>query len=122
MALFRINKLPKIMSLKVEVHPRGHVALCNGPIHRIPIKIEQNLDDPPGNAEEMADRVQEWTKRESERKALKLAKFQRTVKTRVNARERLMQQEMAATSSKAMQSDAEKALKLDKSQQRKVGG
>lgn len=104
------------MSLRVRTHPRGHISSCNGNLHQLETKVVHYLDDPSLNAVERAALVQEWTKKEGERKAQRLAKFQKEVKVRVSARGKLMQQEMAATSTKAMQSEqdaAERALKLD---------
>lgn len=104
------------MSLKVYGHPRGHIASCNGSLEQLKTRVSCDLYDPSLSASERGALVQEWTEKERERKALKLAQFQRDVKSRVNAREKLMQQEMAETSSKAMRSEqeaAERALKLD---------
>lgn len=104
------------MSLKVCPHPRGHVASCNGSLDQLQTRIHCDFNDRRLSAGERATLVQEWTHKERERKAQKLAQFQKDVKSRVSAREKLIQQEMAATSSKAMkyeQEAAEKALKLD---------
>lgn len=102
--------------MKVCPHPRGHVASCNGSLDQLQTRIQCDFHDPRLSAGERAALVQEWTQKERERKAQKLAQFQKDVKSRVSAREKLIQQEMAATSSKAMkyeQEAAEKALKLD---------
>lgn len=104
------------MSLKVCPHPRGHVASCNGSLHSFKTKVEQYPYDPSLSASQRAALVEEWTEKETQRKALKLAQFQKEVKLRVSAREKLIQQEMVATSSKAMQSEqaaVERALRLD---------
>ena len=103
-------------SLKVCPHPRGHIASCNGSLHRFTTKVELYPYDPSLSASQRAALVEEWTKKERQRKTLKLAQFQKEVKLRVSTREKLIQQEMMATSSKAMQSEqaiVEKALKLD---------
>lgn len=110
------TKNSKKMSLKVCPHPRGHIASCNGSLEELETRIECDLRDPCLSAAERAALVQEWTERERMRKALKLSQFQRDVKNRVSAREKLVQQEMAAATSKAMESEqeaAERALKLD---------
>jgi len=104
------------MSLRVCPHPRGHIASCNGSLQKFQTKVECDLHNPHLSAAERAALVQDWTEKERERKALRLARFQQEVKDRVSAREKLIQQEIAQTSSKAMrleQEAAERALKLD---------
>ena len=102
--------------MKVQPHQRGHVANCNGNVRQLETRVEQYPNDPHLSARERAALVDEWTERETERKALRLAQFQREVRVRVSAREKLMQQEMAAASSRALHSEqaaVERALKLD---------
>ncbi len=104
------------MSLRVDSHIRGHVASCNGRVDKLRIKVEQDIEN-PGNAVEQAAHVEDWSKNEWKRKELRLAQFRKEVKNRVSAREKLIQKEIAATSTKAMQSEqeaVERALKLDK--------
>lgn len=103
-------------SLKVCPHPRGHVASCNGSVGELETRVDCALHDPCLSASDRAGLVQEWTEKERMRKALKLSQFQKDVKNRVSAREKLVQQEMAAATTKAMKSEqeaAERALKLD---------
>lgn len=105
------------MNLRVDRHPRGHVAACNGDLDVVGAVVEQyDNDDLFGNADVTAAKVQEWSEREMEKKAQRLIQFQRRVRSRVSATERLIQQEMATASSRNMQSEqaaAERAVKLD---------
>ena len=102
--------------LRVRPHIRGHIASCNGSVEKLEARIECDHNDPRLSAVERAALVEEWTEKERERKAERLAKFQKNVKIRVSAREKVMQKEMAETSNKAMKSEqkaAERAMKLD---------
>ena len=104
------------MILRTDRHSRGHLAHCNGDVDKVGAVVEQCYQDIPGKAAITAAQIQEWSDREIEKKALRLVQFQRRVRSRVNARERLMQQEMASVSSKNMQSEqaaAERAVRLD---------
>lgn len=104
------------MTLRVDRHRRGHLARCNGDVNEVGAIVEQCCEDLPGYAATTAAQMQEWSARESEKKAQRLVQFQRRVRSRVNARERLIQQEMASVSSKNMQSEkaaAERAVKRD---------
>lgn len=113
------------MSLKVYPHPRCHIAPCNGSLDLLKAKVDRYPNGQCLSAAERAALVDEWTDKETERKALRLAQFQREVKLRVSAREKLIQQEMVETSSKAMQAEqaaAERALKLDDTKVSIFGG
>ena len=103
-------------SLRVERHPRGHVASCNGKVELLSTRVV-SCTDPSGNAAENAVMMDVWTRREKERKAQQLESFQRRVKHRVSQREREKQREMAHKSTELVQSEqraAEKAEKLDR--------
>lgn len=104
------------MTLRVRPHPRGHIASCNGSLEQLEARVEHFLDDPSLNAVEKAVLVEEWSEKEKEKKAARLAQFKKGVKERVSARRKLMEQEMAENTTKAMQSEqaaAERAMKLD---------
>ena len=110
-------------SWKVSSHPRGHVAHCNGSLDLLKTRVEQYPNDPCLTASERAQLVNEWTEKETERKSLKLAQFQKEVKFRVSAREKQIQQEMVAATSKAMDTEqaiVDQALKLDDTKVRRV--
>ena len=119
-ALFGITKLAssqnKMTSLRVERHPRGHIASCNGKVELLNTRVV-SCSDPSGNAAENALMMDVWARREKERKAQELESFQRRVKHRVSQREREKQREMAHKSTELVKSEqrvAEKAVKLDK--------
>ena len=102
-------------SLRVERHPRGHVASCNGRVELLNTRVV-SCTDPSENAAENALMMDVWGRREKERKAQELESFQRRVKHRVSQREREKQREMAHKSTELVQSEqrvAEKAVKLD---------
>ena len=104
-------------SLKVESHPRGHIAACNGKVELLNTKIEPCVGNRLGNASEAALIVDLWTRREKERKAQQLESFQKKVRHRVTQRERERQREIAAVSTELVQCEqkaAEKAVKLDR--------
>lgn len=103
--------------LRVNFHHRnrGHVASCNGALQQLETKVEQDIHEPPLSAEQRAAVVEEWTEREVERKAQRLVQFQRDVKNRVSAREKLIQQELAEASSRAMRSEQKAAERLKES-------
>ena len=94
---------------------RDHVASCNGVLQQMETKVEQDLHDPQLSAEERATLVEEWTEREMKRKAQRLAQFQRDVKNRVSAREKLIQKELADASNRAMLSEQKAAERLKES-------
>ena len=103
-------------SLRVERHPRGHIASCNGRVELLNTKVV-SCTDPSRNAAENALLMDVLGRREKERKAQELESFQRRVKHRVSQREREKQQEIAHKSTELVQSEqraAEKAVKLDK--------
>ncbi len=101
---------------RVRPHIRGHIASCNGSVEKLETRVVCAHSYPSLTAAERAALVEEWTEKERQRKALRLAKFQKRVKIRVSAREKVMQKEIAETSSKAMKSEqraAERVQKLD---------
>ena len=123
-ALFGISKLTNLRSLKmtshaslrVERHPRGHIASCNGRVELLNTKVV-SCTDPSRNAAENALLMDVLGRREKERKAQELESFQKRVKYRVSQREREKQREIAHKSTELAQSEqraAEKAVKLDK--------
>ena len=104
------------MGLRVRPHIRGHSASCNGSVEKLDAKVESDHVDPRLSAVERAALVQEWSDQEMQRKAQRLAQFQKDVKTRVSSREKAIQREMAVTSSRALKSEqkaAERAMRLD---------
>ena len=104
-------------SLRVERHPRGHVASCNGRVELLNPRVESCINESPSNAAENALMIEVWTQREVERKANQLESFQKRVKNRVCQRERERQREIATVSSQLVQCEqraAEKAVKLDR--------
>ena len=105
-------------SLRVERHPRGHIAACNGRLEIVNARVEScTTNYRPGNASENAQKFDTWARRERERKAYQLESFQRRVKHRVCQRERERQREIAAVSGELVKSEqraAEKAVKLDR--------
>lgn len=104
-------------SLRVERHPRGHIAACNGRVELLNTRVESYSENRPGNASENALKVDAWTRSENERKAHQLESFQRRVKYRVFQRERERQREIATVSTELVMSEqraAEKAVKLDR--------
>lgn len=120
-ALFGCHKRSKkrsiMASLRVERHPRGHVASCNGRVELLNPRVESCINESPSNAAENALMIEVWTQREVERKANQLESFQKRVKNRVCQRERERQREIATVSSQLVQCEqraAEKAVKLDR--------
>lgn len=104
-------------SLRVERHPRGHVASCNGQVELLSTRVESCFNHSPGNASQTALLVETLSRKERERKAQQLETFQKRVKHRVTQRERERQREIATVSNelvKCEQKAAEKAVKLDK--------
>ena len=104
-------------SLRVERHPRGHVASCNGRVELLNTRVESYAKESLVNASENALMVDVLTKREKEKKAHQLESFQKRLKQRVCQRERERQREIATVSSQLVQSEqkaAEKAVKLDR--------
>ena len=100
------------MTLRVDRHPRGHVAPCNGDIGLVGASVVQCSEE---NSSWTASQVQKWGERELEKKAQRLIQFQRSVKDRVNTRERLVQRKMATVSGKDIGSEptaAERAVQL----------
>ena len=101
---------------KVDVNVvRGHRILCTGDINLVNAKVEQCYEDPPSKAADVAAYMESLGEEERKRKAIELKRFRKEVKNRINSRKKMMEKEMAATSSKAMQSErnaAERALKL----------
>ena len=117
------NKLQKkavdkgMASLRVERHPRGHIAACNGRLEILNTRVESCTNYRPGNASENAQKFDACARRERERKAYQLESFQKRVKHRVCQRERERQREIAAVSGELVKSEqraAEKAVKLDR--------
>lgn len=107
----------KKITLRIPRHSRdSDVATWNGHVRQVGARVEHDPEDPRENAAEIAAQIEEWNEKERQYKALRLARFQREVKSRVSTRGKLIQQEMGALSSKAMQSEqaaAEKAIKLE---------
>ena len=119
-ALFGISvpslKMTSHASLRVERHPRGHIASCNGRVELLNTRVV-SCTDPSRKATEKALLMDVLARREKERKAQELENFQKRVKHRVSQREREKQQEIAHKSTELAQSEqraAEKAVKLDK--------
>ena len=113
---FLYLKMTSHASLRVERHPRGHIASCNGKVELLKTKVV-SCTDPSRNAAENALLMDVLARREKERKAQELENFQKRVKHRVSQREREKQQEIAHKSTELAQSEqraAEKAVKLDK--------
>ena len=103
------------MSLRVERHPRGHVASCNGRVELVHARAEV-CRLPVGEASEMAALVENVEKVEREKKCETLRSFQRDVRRRVGQRERSRQRQLAASSSRALhrkQRAAERAVALE---------
>ena len=104
-------------SLRVERHPRGHIAACNGRLEILNTRVESCTNYRLGKALENAQKFDEWARREKERKTYQLESFQRKVKHRVCQRERERLREIAAVSGELVKSEqraAEKAVELDR--------
>ena len=102
--------------LRIEPHPRGHIASCNGRINNVGVRVEHSYDAPE-NAVQTAAVFQDWSRKEKERKVQELARFQKNVKSRVLEKEKAKQQQLVADSTKRVQSEqraAEKAVNLDR--------
>ena len=114
---YKISLDEGMASLRVERHPRGHIAACNGRVEILNTRVESCTNYRLGNASENALKFDAWARRENERKAYQLENFQRRVKHRVCQRERERQREIAAVSGELVKSEqraAEKAVKLDR--------
>ena len=108
--------LQRMSSLRVERHPRGHVASCNGRVELLNTRVEP-YKALSGEASENATMMDMLAKKERERKAHQLESFQKRVKHRVFQREREKQLEMATASTQVVQAEqraAERAVKLDR--------
>ena len=104
-------------SVRVEPHPRGHIASCNGRVELVQARVEA-CKEPGGQAREVALREEVIRQEEQEKKTKKLVAFQHQVKERVLRRERSKQQQLVAESSQAVQCEqrvAEQAVVLDQS-------
>ncbi len=113
---FLSQKMTSHASLRVERHPRGHVASCNGRVELLNTRVV-SCTDPSTKATENALLMDVLARREKERKAQELESFQKRVKHRVSQREKEKQREIAYKSTELVQSEqrvAEKAVKLDK--------
>ena len=108
-------------SLRVERHPRGHVASCNGRVELLNTRVVSCIDSSESAADN-AHVMEVWSRREKERKDHQLESFQKRLKHRVIQREREKQREIAHKSTELVQSEqraTEKAVNLDRI---KVGG
>lgn len=103
------------MAVRVERHPRGHIASCNGRVELVNARAEVC----PASCGEASDRAA-WVdgveKEERQRKTEMLRSFQRDVKRRVALREQAKQRQIAASCHHVLQSEqrvAEKAMVLE---------
>lgn len=85
--------------LRVEAHLRGHVASCNGRVELVKARAELNSTQDCrsfSEAQELQARAEEARRQKEER----LLSFQRTVKERVQRRERARQKQLSEVASK----------------------
>lgn len=104
------------MSLRVESHPRGHVAPCNGRVELVNARVEQ-CADLSGDNKEVAAATEAWGRAQRERKAERLHRFQREVRARVRERERERRQRELA--SEAAQREKDRSFTKDGVSRRK---
>ena len=103
------------MALRVERHPRGHIASCNGRVELVNARAEV-CRVPCREASDMAAWVDGVEKEERQRKIKMLRSFQRDVKRRVALQEQAKQRQIAVSCHHALQSEqrvAEKAMVME---------
>ena len=99
--------------LRVEAHPRGHVAACNGRVELVGARVEPCLLADGGSyppAQEMQAKTEEM-KREKESRLLA---FQREVRERVQRRERARQQQLSEAVRQRAWKETQRATRLKK--------
>lgn len=82
------------LPLRVEAHPRGHVAACNGRVELVGARVEPYLVQ-DGGSHLQAQEVQTQAEEMRRERESRLLAFQREVRERVQRRERARQQQLS---------------------------
>lgn len=101
------------LPLRVEAHPRGHVAACNGRVELVGARVEPYLLADGGShlqAQEMQARAEEMRRERESR----LLAFQREVRERVQRRERAKQQQLSEAVHQPALKETQRATRLKK--------
>ena len=100
-----------VIRLRVEPHPRGHIASCNGNREQVAAFAEPCAVGLDSRNKALA--MEERMRREREKKRQKILDFQRRMKKGLSQKEKAWKQMMAENASKAVECEQKAVEKLE---------